>query len=430
MRMQFYHLKSNLHNVPFIARISLLSLFTLLFCAKIRSQDCTLSVYLDQGISASPVLKDLSNQIFSTRYDSLIARATYLPQVNFNASMMYAPIINGWGYSEVLTNGQSLTGTMNVNQQIFNKKTREANDEKYGLESGSLANTRNISLNELKRAITAQYLAAYVAQEERDYQLDILSTLEKEAVILKSWTEKGIYRETDYMLFRVEIMELERNIRDLDLQYRKESWNLNLICGRSDTAMCYLQIPEFGEIPARTDENSVFFKQFLLDSLKIKNEKILVDRRYRPAISWFADGGLVNNEPRYLYQNFGISGGLSMTLPVFDGNQHKINYEKIRMREETRRIYQENFRFRHQAQLNQLQAELEQLHRSAIENKKQVDLVEELVAADKSLISIGTTLMITDYLLALKNLIDARHAGLVYRIRAQYILNEINFLNQ
>jgi outer membrane protein TolC len=298
------------------------------------------------------------------------------------------------------------------------------------LESGSLKNIRNISVNELKKAITAQYLAAYAAQEERNYQQEILVTLKKEAIILKNWTEKGIYRQTDYLLFQIEILDLERNIRDLDLQYRKEVWNLNLICGNGDTSFCILKIPEFNDIQAKTGENSVYFKQFLLDSLMIKNEKLLIDRRYQPAISWFADGGLVNNEPRYVYQNFGISGGLSLTLPVFDGNQRKINYEKIQMREETRRNYQENFRFRYKAQLTQLRAELEQIHLSVVENEKQVSLIEELVSADKVLVSIGTIPVITDYILALKNLIDAKHARLLYKIRTQYILNEINFWNQ
>jgi outer membrane protein TolC len=410
-------------------RISIVSLFSLLLCLPGYCQDCSLNGYLDRGIVNSPVLKDLSNQILSNQYDSLIARASCLPQVNFNGSMMYAPTYNGWGYSEVITNGQSLTGTFNVSQQIFNKKTREANLERYGLESGTLVNARNISLGELRKAITAQYLAAYAALEERNFQQEMLATLQREAKILKTWTEQGIYRQTDYLSMQVEIMNLERNVRDLGLQFRKEFWNLNLICGIGDTVTCELKLPVIGDTLSFTTENSMFFRRFMIDSLVIRNEKLLVDRRYQPAISWFADGGLVNNEPRYLYQNLGISGGLSITIPVFDGNQRKINYDKIRMREETRRNYQENFRFRYHAQLRQLQSELEATRMLMKENAKQVTLVQELVAADKAMLNIGS-LAITDYILALKNLVEAKHAGILYQIRSQYILNEINFWKQ
>lgn len=410
-------------------RISISCLFTLLFYLQGHCQNCTLAGYLNSGVSNSPVLKDLSNQIRSNQYDSLIARATYLPQVDFNASMMYAPVVNDWGYSEVITNGQQLIGTLNVNQQIFNKKTRDATFEKYSLASGNLSNTREISLRELKKAITAQYLAAYAALEERKFQQEIRTNLANEATILKSWTEKGFYRQTDYLSLLVEISTLDRNIGDLDLQYRKEFWNLNLLCGMGDTLACDLKLPVIRDTLAQPVEKSVYFQHFLIDSLMIKNEKRLVDRRYTPAINWFADGGIINNEPRYLYQNFGISAGLSMTLPVFDGNQRKINYDKIRMQEETRKNYQENFRYRYRAQLTQLQAELDKIRRQMKESAKQIALVRELVAADRVLLNTGSV-SVTDYVMALKNLVEANHAGLLYQIRAQYILNEINFWNQ
>ena len=402
---------------------------SLLFGILCHGQTLTLDDYLDRGVANSAVLKDLSNQIRSNQYDSLISRANFLPQVNFNGSLLYSPAINGWGYSDVITNGQILIGTVNVNQQIFNKKTREATNQKFGLETGNLVNTRSVSLNELKNAITAQYLAAGAALKERKFQEEILATLVSEAKVLKAWTEKGIYRQTDYLSLQVEISSLEQNVRDLDLQYRKEFWNLNLICGISDTVFYDLELPLIKDPLAQKVENSLFFKRLIIDSLLIRNEKLMIDSRYKPTVNWFVDGGIINNEPRLLYQNFGISGGLSMSLPVFDGNQRKINYDKIRMREETRKNYQENFLFRYHAQLQQLQAELEKLRLLVQESEKRVALVQELVAADKVMLSAGS-LLISDYILAMKNLIEAKHAGLIYQIRMQFIINEINFRSQ
>ena len=422
-------MKINQRNVPFPMRIILAGLFYLLFSLHGYSQTCTLEDYLDKGISNSPVLKDLANQVRSNRYDSLIVRAACLPQVDFNGQLMYAPSIKGWGYSDVITNGQTLAGTLNISQQFFNKKTREANLEKFGLESGTLINTRKISLNELKKAITAQYLAAYAALEERKFQQEVLATLVNEATVLKAWTEKGIYRQTDYLSLQVEILNLERNIHDLDLQYHTEFWNLNLVCGISDTTVCDLTLPVIHENQSIMAKNSLFFRQFLIDSLLNVNDKLLLDRRYKPAVNWFADGGIINNEPRYLYQNFGISFGLSMTIPVFDGNQRKSNYGKIRIQEETRRNYRANFMLRYHSQLIQFQAELEKIRRLMKENEKQLSLIQELVAADKTLLNAGS-LPITDYILGLQNLVGAKHSGILYKIRAQYILNEINFWKQ
>ena len=134
-----------------VTKRSTLFLYLLLLNLILYSQVHDLDYYINQGVANNPVLKDLSNQIRSNQYDSLITRASYLPQVSFNAMMMYAPVVDGWGYSDVITNGQELSGTLNVNQQIFNKKTREVNYQKVGLENRSLKNSRDLSINELKK---------------------------------------------------------------------------------------------------------------------------------------------------------------------------------------------------------------------------------------------------------------------------------------
>lgn len=403
--------------------------FLLIIHIEVNGQEHSLEFYIGEGTGNNPVLKDLSNRIRSNQYDSLIARATYLPQVNFNSMVMYAPVVNGWGYSDVITNGQQLIGTINVNQQIFNSKTREANYRKLGLENSSLENARSISTNELKKAITAQYLAAYSAMTESRFQGNILSTLKEMEKVLQMWVEKGIYRQTDYLSLKVEIMQLDRNIRDLEMQYRREFSNLNQICGISDTTLYKLSLPAVSEMMNQAPGNSPLFKRFMIDSLKIQAEKLLIDRRYKPNVSWFSDGGMVNNEPAYIYQNLGVSFGLSMTLPVYDGNQRKLNYGKLRVEEETRRNYLDFFKTQYNARLRQLGDELERVRSLAVDNEKQVDLLKQLVEQEKVLLNSGS-LSITDYILALKNLIVAVHDGVQYQIRAQYILNEINFLKQ
>ena len=408
--------------------------FALLLCLLliqffVYSQDHSLSWYIDQGTANNPLLKDLSNQIRSNQYDSLITRATYLPQVNFNAMMMYAPVVNDWGYSEVITNGQELMGTLNVNQQIFNKKTKEVNYQKYGLVNRSLENSRNLNINELKKAITAQYLAAYSAIMEAEFQQEILSTLKEEEIVLKLWVQKGTYHQTDYLSVKVEVIQLERNIKNLEFQYKKEFSNLNVICGINDTALFKLSLPAIEEILRGSQGNSLFFRKFVIDSLQIQTEKLLIDRKYKPVVSWFSDGGLINNEPVYLYQNLGISVGMSLSLPVYDGNKRKLNYSKLRVQEETRKNYQDFFRTQYSLQLRQLKDELDNVRILAHDNQKQIDVVKMLVAQERAELNSGT-LTITDYILALRNLIAAMHEGVQYQIRAQYILNEINFWRQ
>ncbi|MDP4281982.1 MAG: TolC family protein [Bacteroidota bacterium] len=388
-----------------------------------------LDYFLQKGLEKSPALKELSNQIRASRIDSIITRSEYLPQVNFNASMMYAPIIDGYGYSEPITNGQTLTGTLNVSQQIFNKKTRQNNLDKYGIENRSLVNTQSITRQELQKAITSIYLAAYSAWLDKDYQEKMLKTMTDEGKILQQWVEKGVYRQTDYLSFKIEISATERQIKNLDIEYRKELSNLKLLCGITDTASVTLTLPKLTEVKARPVESSPLYHRFVIDSLRIQNEKIGIEQKYKPAVNWFSDAGLVNNEPGYIYQNFGISFGLGLTLPVYDGQQKKLNFDKLKTSEETRKSYQDFFLAQYNIQIRQLQSELNDVRQLTLETENQIRMMEDLISQDKSLLNSGN-LQITDYILAIKNLIETRHNYTLNLIREQYLINEINFWKQ
>lgn len=390
------------------------------------SQERTLDDYIRQGLSNSPLMKDYDNQIRMNSADSLIARAGYKPQVNVNGYMMVAPIINGYGYSEPITNGQNLTGTINVTQNIFNKKTREAEYNQYGIENRSLSNARKISANELEKEITDQYLTACAAYLEVSYEREVLSTMTEEGKLLGMLVEKGAYRQNEYLSFRVETASAERGVNDLYLQFRKELAVLNILCGIPDTSSFKLSLPDLKIKGHLQLENSPLFHRFVIDSLKIVNEKVRIDRRYKPSFNWFSDAGLVNNEPKYIYQNFGISLGMSMTLPVYDGNRRKLSYSRLKSSEDTRKNYEDFFMLQYSLHLGQLNNELEQTRRLVRDNDEQVKLATELVRQDKILLNIGSV-PVTDYLLALKNLKEARQNQVRYEVRELQIINEINF---
>jgi outer membrane protein TolC len=407
-------------------RFLLILSFFLFFEFHASAQERSLDYFFQQGFNNSPVLKDLANQSKETTTDSLLARAGFIPQVSFNGYMMYAPIINGYGYAEPITNGQNLTGTLNVSQDIFNKKTRETEYEKFGLRNQSIRNTGRILKSELEKAITAQYLAACSAYLEGSFQREMLRTLKEEEQILRQLVEAGSYRQTDYLSFRLEVSMLENQLKDSETQFRKELTTLNILCGISDTSTCDLHLPELEVVPLPSPVNSPLFLRFKLDSLQIRNERASIDMKYKPVISWFSDAGLINNQPKIIYQNFGISLGLSLSLPVYDGNQRKLNYRKLDLSEETRKSYEGYFRLQYDLQIRQLKEELDRTRQIVRDNEEQINLAESLVAQDKILLNTGSV-PVTDYVMALKGLLETKHTLTVNRIRELQIINELNF---
>lgn len=412
-----------------IPRHLIVLLVILALTTNAKSQERSLAYFLTQGLSNSSVLKDLNNQSRSNSIDSLLVKAGYKPLVNFNAWLMYAPVINGYGYSDVITNGQNLTSTFNATQTIFNKKTIQAQYGTFGIQNQTILNVSKITKNDLKKAITDQYLSAYSVFIDKQSTMDLFKTNSEEDNILKEMVNKGLYKQTDYLTYLIELQSLTIQISGLEIQYKRELSVLKTLCGILDTATYTLSLPDLAESPSGQYQNSPLFMRYKIDSLRIQNQKLLLDRHYKPEFKWFTDAGLVNNEPRYIYQNFGISLGLSLTLPVYDGNQRKLNFQKLKSSEDTRKNYEDSFRRQYDQQIRQLHDELNSTQQLIPQMMKQMDLFNELIHQDLILVNQGT-ISITDYITALKNYIVSRKELNQNQIKILQIINEINYLIQ
>src|SRR5476651_2802897 len=130
----------------------------LMICTGAKTQAQDLDHYLNTAQNSSPLLKDLNNQIASGTLDSLRLRAGLRPQVTGNGMGTYAPVIGGVGYASAITNGQTLSALVGVNQTIVNKNYLSAQLDALKLSKDSLGNSIRLSQQDLKKAITTQYI--------------------------------------------------------------------------------------------------------------------------------------------------------------------------------------------------------------------------------------------------------------------------------
>ena len=392
-----------------------------------KSQNQTLDYFLQEGIKNSPLIRDLNGQIRSNRIDSLLIKAMNQPRVEFRGYAFYAPVVNHFGYSEILTNIANLTTVMSVSQQIFNKKTLDANLLKTYIQKQSLANTVRLTEISLKKEITAAYLDVYSTYSEISVNLELLSFAKEQGKILKSLTGNGIYKQTDYLSFMIDLQGQELQVMELNLQFRKQISELYILCGIRDTGVFSPVKPELEHHSISKPETLPMFTRFFIDSLRITNENILTDRNYKPAVSWFSEAGLINNDPSVIYQNFGLSFGLNFTLPVYDGNQRKLNHQKLKSEEDIRAGYVVAFKQQYYQQLQQWLDELDQTRALLPAVRSQVNNMELLVNQEKELVSKGSG-SITDYLIAVKNYLSVRKSLIQNEVRFLQIQNEINYL--
>jgi len=412
-----------------VAGFFFLIAFITLISNRICAQNKSLDFFVSAAMKSSPLLNDFRNQASSNLIDSLRIRASYKPQVAGTSINSYSPVINGWGYDNAVTNGANISALVGLNQKLVSKQNLQNQYETIRLQNEGLNVTGKISEQDLKKTITSQYITAYGVSQQFAYNNEMLSLLKKEEIILKQLAEKGIYRQTDYLTFLVTIQQQELQIGQIRLQYQNEYALLNYLSGMVDTSFVLLTAPliDSNEIPAL--ENTVFYEQFVVDSLKLRNNDAQIDFNYKPKVSLYADAGYLSSLMYLPYKNFGTSVGVNVAVPIYDGHQKKMQHDKISIAEQTRRQYRDFFKTQHDQQIAQLHQQLQSAEQLIAQATGQLRFAQALIDANRKLLETGDA-RIADYIIAIGNFITARNSITQNTISRLQIINQLNYWNR
>ena len=402
--------------------------FFILFLLTVKSfsQEKDLRFYIEKAQKNSPLLKDLSNQIKSNALDSLINRANYKPQISGNLNINYAPTLNGYGYDTAITNGQLVSGLVGINQKIFGKGIVNSQTETFKLMKDGLLLNKSIALKDLNKAIISQYITTSGSLDQIDYNQKMVSLLKNGTAILKKLTQNSIYKQTDYLLFLSTVKQQELQVLLLQQEYQNNLSLLNYLSGETDTSFVKLKKPDIVLKSIQKEEKTVFIKQFEVDSLKIKNQNKLIDNNYKPSLSLLTDAGYLSSFTYQGYKNVGISVGLGLSIPIYDGNQKSFQHQKNETTLATNLAYKNNFNKQYQQQLLMLNQKLRQAIATENQLQSQLQIADALIEANKKLLLSGDA-QITDFVLAVGNVISINNTISQNKINKLQIINEINY---
>lgn len=403
-----------------------LSIIFFLFIIKSFSQEKDLIFYIQTAQLNSPLLKDLSNQITTNKIDSLINRASYKPQVKANLNAYYAPILNGFGYDLTLSNGQTVSALVGLNKKIIGKNQINTQGESYQLLKESLKLNKKVAIKDLNKLIIGQYITASGTAQQLEYNKKMGVLLKDESGILKKLTQNSTYKQTDYLLFLATVKQQELQLLQLRQQYQNDLGLLNYLSGETDTTYVNLTKPNIKLQESFINSKNVFLKQFEVDSLKIINQNKLINNAYKPSLSLLSDAGYLSTFLFEAHKNFGFSVGLGLSIPIYDGNQKSLQHQKNQTALTTNLAYKTFFNKQYQQQLLLLRQRLKQA--IAIENQLQLQLqiVDALIEANKKLLLTGDA-QITDYVIAIGNVITLNNTISQNKINTLQLINEINY---
>jgi outer membrane protein TolC len=405
-------------------------LLSLMVVSKVSAQQNDLAYYLDNAVKNSPLIKDFQNQVLAFSVDSQLIRANLRPQVSANSNNLYAPIINGYGYDEIITNKAQVSGMVTVNKAFISRRNVNTQIAGFQINAQSAANNIKLSEQDIKRSVTDQYLNTFGDWLQLQYNREINDLLGREDTLLKRLTQGNVFKQSDYLSFTVTRQQQLLTTSELEIQYASDYALLNYLAGIQDTTTPQqLDDPKLSLNTLPEYTTSAFYRQYMLDSLRIRNDRALVDLNYKPKINSFADAGYNSSLTYMPYRNWGASFGVSLTVPIYDGHQRKLQYQKLNLAEQTRQAQRDFFVNQRQQQLFQLMQQLRNTEKLISNINQQIRYTDTLIKVNEKLLATGD-IRVTDFILALTNYFNARNLVTQNYISRLKIINQINYWNR
>jgi outer membrane protein TolC len=415
-------------NIHFIRQIIII-IAGLLFMHNINAQQKTFDYFVTAGLQNNPLLKDYNNRVKSALIDSMRIKAGQGIQVNVTSNNYYSPVVRGWGYDEVKTDIAELSAVVQISKEIIWNKNLQNKYESIRLQNQSALLEGNLSAKDLKKAIISQYIITYGDQQYFGLNSEVLDFLRQEELIVKKLAESGFYKQTEYLSFVVNIHQQELIAEKFDFQFKTDYETLNYLCGIFDTIRYVLADPDLMSVPTAGIHNTLFYRQFVIDSLKLINSDRQIDYNYKPKLSVFADGGYLSSLIATPWKNFGLNAGLTLTVPIYDGRQRYMQHGQIAISESTRSNYQNFFENQYKQQITLLSHQLASLNQMERKTLEQKSYVSALVEANRALLKAGD-ISVNDYLLSVNNYLNANNMLIENTIERLRIINELNYWSE
>jgi outer membrane protein TolC len=406
--------------------VIIFSLIILALSSKAQIRD--LKYYIDYGFSNNPSLHDYRNQVLINHADSQLLEARQKPFIEGIGQFIYAPILGGIGYDEAVTNGGVFQTQVKASQPILNRKIKEGEYQRIGIQGRTLQNSLALAALQLKHDISGQYILACADFDLYQFNTETLKLLQTEQDILRQLVDNGFQSQASYMSFLLELQGLERQVKESKIVYKKDIAGLNVSCGIQDTSLVNLTSPSIQTEGGFSVGENPFIRQFYYDSLRIANSKIIMENHYRPSFNWFADAGILASKFNNIPNNMGLSFGLNLGIPIFDWHQKRIQSEQIAVQEDTRLHYKNYFFLQRQQELSRLRNELSEIEESIKLFSKQKEFTDQMVNSARQMLDAGT-MLITDYLLMLRNYRELGSSLNQVRYRKLQLINDLNYFH-
>lgn len=406
----------------------------------LHAQNRDLNYYIEQAKKNSPLLNKTQNdqQIIDLdlkQVNSILSK----PEINLAANVLFSPIINHdkntfdlvsqgaaqyTGYDLGITNGGQYQALIAMNQPLFNKSKFAAYSKQSEALKQKNENSIKLTIHEIEQLVSYQYVLCLKSKLQADNVQIIKKQMDEQVKLMETLVSHAIYKQTDLYLLQIEQQNFELSYHENVTEYKNSLYDLNLLCGISDTAT-YNLLPVDFKMKNDSVMNSPFLASYSLDSLNLVLEQSIFELKYKPQLNWFFDAG---QNAVYLpsINRFGFSTGLSFSMNIFDGKQRQIQQEKTKINLQSLDFEKNNFVKQRQIQRNKIQHQIQSLDEKEKILNRQLNQYETIVKAYQNEMAQGLV-----SIMELKNLVKDYAAKkqelLQVNIEKQWLINMYNY---
>ncbi|MDP4192844.1 MAG: TolC family protein [Bacteroidota bacterium] len=398
-----------------------------------------LQYYLNAAFQNNPSIKENINNIQIRNLDRSLNNAQFnLPQVSLTANYLFAPYFNNnpvvttspdskaIGYDASITNGGLYSAQVNVSRNIFNGGLLNAYDAQTGLQIRSSENNIDVTKHTLERDITDQYLVSLQAQQLYKLSRTMIDTLKQQLNITRSLMLKGLVKETDYLLLKVELANEQIASGQAFSLYKSSLYELNSLCGLADTSTVELKEIELTRSSAVNESN--FLRQYSLDSMLVVSQQNITETKYLPQCNIFANAGLNAVELTGIERKFGMSAGFNFSLPIFDGNQKGITRQQSEISARIIGEQKENQKVILQNKKNEISGQIENYSHNMRAISAQLNDYTNVIRLSHSELIHGQMNMV-EFLTILRNFLELKKNEIQTYTAYQQMINQFNYWN-
>jgi outer membrane protein TolC len=407
-------------------------------------QQRDLAYYLENAKNNSPLINKTRNENKLADLDLEQIRSVLAkPEINLESAVLFAPIVshdndqNSFqfvsegatdynGYDLASTEGGQYLAVVSVRQPLFNGSKLSTYSNKAEISKKLNENNIALTLHEIEQLVSYQYILCLKSKLEIGNSLFLIKEVEEQLILMKKLVEYAIYRQKDYMLLQIEYQNHVANNKSLKSEYRNNIYDLNLLCGISDTSIVEIQDIDLKLNPSLAS-NSQFLTSYRLDSMNIIADQAINDLKYKVQADLFANAGL-NAVYLPAFNRLGFSTGLLLSWNIFDGNQRKIQNEKSIINIQTLEFEKSKFLTQKDISRNKFFDQINLLDQRILMTENQIKQYESLYNVYKQELSLGE-ISVMDYKNLLKDAAAKKHENVMLKMEKQVLINSYNYWN-